>query len=369
MEKLKWHNEKRKVNDLIPYEQNPRKMSEQEVENLKESIDRFNLVEIPAIDLDNKIIAGHQRMKILQMIGRGNEEIDVRVSNRKLTDDEFREYLLRSNKNTGSWDFDILANFDGAELLNVGFEQDEINSIFDLVVEPDEKDDEVPEVPEVPTSKLGDIYELGQNRVMCGDATSIDDIKTLMQGKRADLCFTDPPYGMNAVSKSGVLKKTYGTDIVGDDSIEVAVDSFNVLYSMKIPTMVFWGANYYANKLPNSCCWIVWDKNNGGSDQMDCELAWTNLKGVTRQYTQASEKTNRLHPTQKPVELMEWCIKRLNIKPQIVLDVFLGSGSTLIACEKTNRTCYGMELDPKYVDVIIKRWEDYTGEKAELLTK
>ena len=110
---------------------------------------------------------------------------------------------------------------------------------------------------------------------------------------------------------------------------------------------------------------MVWDKNNGLSDQMDCELIWTNLKGVTRKYTQASEKANRLHPTQKPVELMMWILKKID--SDTILAPFLGSGSTLIACEKTKQICYGIELDPKYCDVIIERWEQFTGKKANKL--
>lgn len=121
MEKLTWLNARRKINDLIPYEQNPRQMTEKQAEDLQKSIEKFDLVEIPAIDLDNKIVAGHQRLKILQLLGRGEEEIDVRIPSRKLTDEEFREYLLRSNKNVGEWDWNVLANFDSELLKDIGF--------------------------------------------------------------------------------------------------------------------------------------------------------------------------------------------------------------------------------------------------------
>jgi len=130
--KLKWHTEQRKVNDLIPFEDNPRQMTEKQKEDLRKSLEKFDLVEIPAIDTDNKICAGHQRMKIMQLLDRGEEMIDVRVPNRKLTDEEFREYNLRSNKNLGEWNLDLLANVDEGILLDVGFESEELMMMFGL---------------------------------------------------------------------------------------------------------------------------------------------------------------------------------------------------------------------------------------------
>ena len=186
------------------------------------------------------------------------------------------------------------------------------------------------------------------------------------------MVFTDPPYGMSAVSKSGVLQKNYKTDILNDDTNEVAIESFllsNRLFDKA--RQVWWGANYYTECLPSAECWIVWDKNNGGSDQTDCELAWTNFRSVVRQFTLASEKVNRVHPTQKPVKLIVEIFKKFEKETLFinVLDLFGGSGSTLIACEQLGRTCYMCELDPKYIDVIIERWETLTGQKAELIER
>ena len=225
-------------------------------------------------------------------------------------------------------------------------------------------DDEIPEVKETKV-KRGDIWKLGKHRIMCGDSTSSDDVAKLMNGEKADMVFTDPPYGMNAVSKSGVLSARYKTDIIGDDNTDIARDSFSLIHSLFNCKQIWWGANYYSEFLPSAEGWIVWDKNNGGSDQTDCELAWTNFRSVCRLYKKASEKINRIHPTQKPVELFLWSIKKFKVEFNIVLDVFLGSGSTLIAAEKLNRKCYGMELDEKYCDLIIERWEQFTGLKAE----
>ena len=149
--------------------------------------------------------------------------------------------------------------------------------------------------------------------------------------------------------------------IEGDEDPDLAKRVFKIFSN--IPG-IWWGANYYSSVLPDAPKWLVWDKNNGGSDQTDCELAWTNLKGVVRQFTQASEKSNRVHPTQKPVSLIEWAFDLHD--GNRVLDLFLGSGSTLIACEKTNRKCYGMEIDPHYCSVIINRWQEFTGKEASL---
>jgi len=356
---------KRKIKDLIRAEYNPRKITKIQEYDLKESLMRFGLVDPIIININKQrkdiVIGGHQRLKIWEELG--NDEIDCNQIN--LTLDKERELNIRLNKNGGSFDDGLIKEyFDYEELTEWGFTPDEL-------FEPDEKtidglieDDEIPEVKESKV-KRGDIWQLGKHRIMCGDSTNPDDVAKLMNGEKADMVFTDPPYGMNAVSKSGVLSARYKTDIIGDDNTDIARDSFSLIHSLYDCNQIWWGANYYSEFLPSAEGWIVWDKNNGGSDQTDCELAWTNFRSVCRLYKKASEKINRIHPTQKPVELFLWSIKKFNVKFHIVLDVFLGSGSTLIGAEKLNRKCYGMELDEKYCDLIVERWEKFTGKKAK----
>jgi DNA modification methylase len=227
--------------------------------------------------------------------------------------------------------------------------------------------DEVPEPPAEPVSVLGDVWVMGRHRLMCGDSTSLNDVERLMDGVVPDCIHTDPPYGMNAVSKSSVLKKNYKHDILGDDTPDVAKDAFRLIYGLfPDAKQIWWGANYYCSVLPDSECWLVWDKDNGQSDQTDCELAWANFRSVVRQFTLASEKKNRVHPTQKPVALMEWIIKRFKLSVNTIADFFGGSGSTLIAAERNGVQAFLMEFDPKFCDVIVKRWQDFTGQKAVL---
>lgn len=349
----------------------------EQIEQIKNSILQFGNNDPIAVWGDNNIIVeGHGRYTALQQLGY--EEVEcIRLDH--LSEEERRAYTLAHNKltmNTG-WDMDVLTkeleqlqdmDFD---LSLTGFDMDELGSLLETEEEPEVTEDEYEvELPEEPKAKLGDIYQLGRHRLMCGSATSIGDIDKLLSHSKIDLIYTDPPYGMNAVSKSGVLSETYKTDIMNDDDNTVALNSFS-LCNTKFDDVkqVWWGANYFTECLPSSECWVVWDKNNGGSDQTDCELAWANFRSVVRQFTMASEKKNRVHPTQKPCKLFAEIIKKFDKNDEFinVLDLFGGSGSTLIACEQLNRTCYMMELDPKYVDVIIDRWETLTGEKAVLL--
>lgn len=358
----------KKISEIMPYEKNTKKHDQTQIDNVAESIKQFGFVQPVVIDRDGVIIIGHCRVLAAKKL-KIKEVPCVCVDD--LTEKQVKALRIVDNKsNESDWDMDFLIE----ELEDVDLSAFD----FDFGLDDEEKEekeiieDEVPEIDEEkePTVKYGDIWQLGRHRLMCGSSTDKESILKLTESNPVYLIYTDPPYGMNAVSKSGVLQKNYKTDIMGDDDNTVAIEAFNTVQSMYSTTnQIWWGANYYTECLPSSECWLVWDKNNGASDQTDCELAWANFRSVVRQFTMASEKKNRVHPTQKPVKLFAEIIKKFdkNDTFNTVLDLFGGSGSTLIACEQLNRTCYTMELDPKYCDVIIQRWENLTGEKAVLL--
>jgi len=287
MGNLIWHTEKRKVKDLVPYESNPRKLSDEQAGKLKDSLNKFNLVEIPAIDTDNKIVAGHQRIKIMMLLGRGEEEIDVRVPNRKLTTDEFTEYNIRSNKNVGEFDWDLLAKFDESFLADIGFSSGELDGIFDIDV-PEEFDLEK-ELKKLDIQKInvqkGDIYALGENRLMCGDSTIEEDILKLMNGEKADMCLTDEPYLLDYVGAKRHGKSVTGfgakrnrryleTDVFPDDFIslwmaniaKVAKPDFSIIsYENWKNTRAMWDEIEKYWKVRNMLIWRLPNRHQGFS--------------------------------------------------------------------------------------------------------
>ena len=365
--------EYKSTRELVPYVNNSRTHSEQQVQQVAASIKEFGFTNPILIDHDGGIIAGHGRLQAAQLLSL--DEVPT-ITLEGLTEAQRKAYVIADNQlalNAG-WDLDSLKlevdrltelDFDISLL---GFDDDMLAGLMEE--EPSEgltDEDEVPELVDDPVTVEGDVWILGNHRLMCGDSTSIDAVETLMKGTYPDLIHTDPPYGMNAVSKSSVLKANYGVDIMGDDNPDIAKDSFTLINGLYPDAkQIWWGANYYCSALPDSECWLVWDKNNGQSDQTDCELAWANFRSVVRQFTQASEKKNRVHPTQKPISLVEWIIKRFNLSANTIADYFGGSGSTLIAAEKHGIQSFIMEFDPKFCDVIIKRWEEFTGKQAIL---
>jgi DNA modification methylase len=266
-----------------------------------------------------------------------------------------------------------------------GFDDKQINDLLFEEKQGLTDDDDVPDTPE-PITKLGDIWQLGKHRLLCGDSTKEEDVNKLMDGAKADMVFTDPPYGMNLetdysgmsneLAGSGVKKSNKWDKIIGDDK-QFDIREFDWIDCKE----QFWcGADYYVDTLPNygkNGAWFIWDKRTDENmDKMwgsNFETIWSLNKhkrevirikwsGIFGREKDDTKKT--VHPTQKPTMLSSFFIDKYSKKNNIILDIFGGSGSTLIGCEKTDRICYMMELDQKYCDIIVKRWEQWTGEKA-----
>ena len=372
--------------DLIPYARNARTHSEEQVAQIAASIHEFGFTNPVLIDKKNRIIAGHGRVLAAQRM-----KLDaVPTVELDLTEAQRRAYVLADNKlalNSG-WNEELLAiEFDelkemGFDIELTGFSLDEINALTpEEIPEGLTDEDSVPELPIEPVTKLGDVWLLGNHRVMCGDSTSIDAVEKLVNKQVIDLCYTDPPYGINEKGdRSGRTGAAEGTKYVDfkDDSISYAIDAYSIVESiLKIPRQVWWGANYYCHSLPLSNNWFIWDKRveeKQKDTQSDCEMAWVKSKWSSirifrhlwKGMMKDSERgQHRVHPTQKPVALAEWSFDYFK-EVQTVLDLFTGSGSTLIACEKTNRIGFFMEFEPHYCDVIVKRWQEFTGKKAIL---
>ena len=388
-----------KTEKLVPYARNSRTHSDEQVQQIMGSIKEFGFTNPILVDADGLIIAGHGRTMAAQRMGI-KEVPCLRLGH--LTDAQKKAYVIADNKlalNAG-WDDEMLrleladlqeADFD---LSLTGFDDDELNALLAKAVEEGLTDeDAVPEVPETPVTVEGDVWVLGNHRLMCGDSTSIDAVERLMPEK-ANMIFTDPPYLMDFTggihadgsksfnAKHGAIKNDKMSKQDGDDFL----DAINSVIKAKVDgafyiTFYRLGiAQYYASfdRVGLKCrSLVIWDKGNhtlSNSDYMSMYepifYGWVNShkfyggKNGMDIWRIPRTAKNDLHPTMKPVELCKKAIEDGSQINGIVLDLFAGSGSTLIACEKHGRNARLMELDPKYCDVIIKRWQDFTGKKA-----
>lgn len=419
--KLVWHTELRKVKDLVRYEKNPRILSPLQLEGLKRSLKKFNLAELPCINLDGTLVAGNQRVLALSLLRRENEEIEVRVPNRALTDAEFRDYLLTSNRSGADWDWAKLASdFDLGELMTAGFNDEDLRRIFDDNLEV--KDDELDEEKEIERAKTteiksGDMFALGRHRLICADATNPESAKKLMDGVRADMVNDDMPYNIGLSYDKGVGGKAKYGGKHNDSQSETEYRAFvksvmeNALAVSKPDAHVFFWCDerwvylfqqLYAELGVHSLRLCIWIKDNQsptpnaafnkvtefvaygtiGRPYLNDKVANLNeiLNKETTTGNQLTEDILDLlniwlvkriagqdyqHPTQKPPTLHEKALRRCTRPGDAVLDLTAGSGSILSACEQLGRTAYCCEMEPIFCQVIINRYEKLTGLKAQ----
>jgi DNA modification methylase len=371
------------INKLIPYVNNARTHDDAQVTQIASSIREFGFNNPVLIDKDNGIIAGHGRVMAAKKLGL----IEVpTITLDHLTEAQRKAYILADNRialNSG-WDNELLAlelqELDtNIDLSLLGFDADELNALLNPVELTDGLTDEdaVPDVPDEPKTRLGDIYQLGNHRLMCGDSTSIDAVEKLMDGNAVDLIFTDPPYNVAFNGRSGKHDVIMNDNLSESDFGSFIDEVCNTIKAINPKAYYIWcNWNFYGvlqGKLDYKTC-IVWAKNvfgmgNGYRHQHEFCLFNGKIDEVIKNESdlwEVKKDHNYVHPTQKPVALSVRAFGN-HIKLLNVLDLFGGSGSTLIGAEQTGRKAFVMELDPKYCDVIIKRWEDFTGKKAELL--
>lgn len=373
---------------LKEYENNAKLHPQEQIDQIKKSITEFGMNDPIAIWKDNIIIEGHGRLIACKQL---NIEIVPIIRLDNLTDDQRKAYTLIHNQTTMNTGFDI--DILNEELANINLDMSEFGfdiELDDIEEEQEIVEDEVPEVPEVPEepkAKLGDIYQLGNHRLMCGDSTNEEDVTKLMNGVKANMVFTDPPY--NVAYEGGSKKR----EMIKNDKID---NFYDFLYDVYLNCYNFMndGAPIYVchSELERvnftqafldvgfkMSSIIIWAKNNSTFSMnkdykqkhepiiygwKDGKHKWVGGNCEDTLWEIKRPVKSDLHPTMKPIELCARAINNSSNKNNIIYEPFGGSGSTLIASEQTNRKCYMMELDPHYIDVIIQRWENFTGKKA-----
>lgn len=378
------------IEQIEPYSKNAKKHPQTQIKQIANSIKEFGFNQAIVIDKNNEIVVGHGRYEAAKLLGLKEVPI-LQASN--LTKQQVKAYRLADNKlNESDWDMDMaieeLKELDNYHFDLTGFDRD-------LLIEPEEKDDVIPEDATV-RSKLGDIWQLGKHRVMCGDSTKKEDVERLMDDKKADMVFTDPPWNVAIGLESNPRhrqREGLKNDKLSDEDFKnflsgfikplkeyLVGDIYCVWGNEQMPALdmllrkegfhwssiIIWvkdifvlGRSKYHRQYES--IWYGWQKNEKSSYRGDRKQS--DIWEIKR------PKRSKEHPTMKPIELCVKAIVNSSEEGGIILDTFLGSGSTLIACEKTNRICYGCEIDPKYTDVIIQRYEDYTGNKAKIIGK
>ena len=379
------------IRDLKPYEKNAKKHDEKQIANVANSIRRFGWQQPLVIDEDGVVVIGHCRLLAAKKLGMKTVPVTVASG---LTEEEIRELRIADNKtNESPWDFELLA--DDLEGLDFdGFDFDfELPEMEDDPA-PAEEDDWDKPLPEEPVSKPGDVYQLGRHRLMCGDSTDPGQVMWLLGGESADLLLTDPPYNVDYQGGTSDKLKIQNDKQADGAFLDFLRDAFRCADSAMKPGAAFyiWHADSEGYNFRTACketgwtvrqC-LIWNKNSLVMGRQDyqwkhepCLYGWKDGAAHTwnsdRKQTTVIDferpKRNDIHPTMKPIGLFDYLIRNSCVKDGLVLDTFAGSGTCIMACEQDGRRCFSMELDPRYVDAIIDRWETFTGEKAVKLNE
>ena len=352
---------------LIDYARNPRK-NDHAVDRVAAAIKEFGF-RVPIIaKSDGLVVDGHLRLKAARKLGLA--EVPVVLAD-DLTDAQVKAFRISVNRmaELAEWDSELLAlelgelGELGFDLDLTGFGSDEIAALTPGGTEGLTDPDEIPEPPAEPTTKPGDLWLLGEHRVLCGDSTKAENVARLMGGEKAESVVTDPPYGIGSLMQGGTwaTKQCAQFALMREWDATTSQQFFDMVVSLGVPSVV-WGGNYFIT--PASRCWLAWDKPEFPT-MSSVELAWTNIdKNAKRIECPRTHQADgaKEHATQKPVRVMAWSLEF--VPAGLVYDPFLGSGTTLIAAEQLGRKCYGMEISPAYCDVIVKRWESFTGKQA-----
>jgi DNA modification methylase len=390
MAKINWTLRTFRLDDLTDYYKNPRSLSEKEFKQLKTSLDKFGMIDKPIVNLDsaNTIIGGHQRKHVLE--ASGVKECECWIPDRVLSDKEVEELNIRLNKNTGSWDFDTLANeFELDDLLDWGFDKGELD--LDLWAE-DAPEDVEPQIDKAEELRVkwgvesGQLWQLGEHRIVCGDCTDKAVVERVMGGEKADMVFTDPPYNVDYVGKTqdALTIENDSTDEIAIQGVRVLTEFINagnpvyICFPAEQPIALskMWNSPFRLQSM------IVWAKDSIVMGRKDYQYKhepiwygwkegsahrWFGNRNQTTLWEIDRPKRNTEHPTIKPVEIAETAMRNSSEDGNIVVDPFLGSGTTLIACERLGRRCRAVEISPAYVAVAIQRWVDVTGGEPVLL--
>jgi DNA modification methylase len=355
------------INEIKPNPNNPRIIKDDKFKKLVKSIQDFpQMLELRPIVIDenNIVLGGNMRLKAC--IEAGLKDVPVKQA-KELTEEQKKEFIVKDNVGYGEWDWDDLANnWDEQLLTEWGLD---IPNFDANVLEAKEDDFSIPDGGSETDIVLGDLFEIGEHRLLCGDSTDSDQVAKLMNGQKADMVFTDPPYGINVVDKNGKIgeanlaKQGIYKPIIGDNTTETAKEFYQTCQSLEFKNYIIWGGNYFTDFLEPKPCWIIWDKKGDmeSNNFADGEMAWTSFdspvrikKHIWRGMIKQGESEKRVHPTQKPIQLCADIIQEYT-KGDNIFDGFGGSGSTMVATHQIKKKCFMIEMSPDYCQTILDR--------------